>query len=119
MDLVSGLPITPRKNDFVRVIVHRLTKSAHFIPKALGTKVNLNTAFHRQIDAYVDMKRRDIRYEVGDKVFLKVFPCKKVLRFGKKGKLSPRYIGPFEVLEKVGPVAYLLGHDTQKPGAAE
>ncbi|KAK8690606.1 hypothetical protein V6N13_074137 [Hibiscus sabdariffa] len=55
-----------------------------------------------------EKQRRDIQYEVGDKVFLKVSPWKKVLRFGKKGKLSPRYIGPFEVLEKVGPVAYPL-----------
>ncbi|KAK8628574.1 hypothetical protein V6N13_009161 [Hibiscus sabdariffa] len=54
------------------------------------------------------LARRDIRYEVGDKVFLKVSPWKKVLRFGKKGKLSSRYIGPFEVIEKVGFVAYRL-----------
>ncbi|KAK8616631.1 hypothetical protein V6N13_116601 [Hibiscus sabdariffa] len=67
----------------------------------------LKQAFNRQ-KAYADTKRRDIRYEVGDKVFLKVSPCKKVLRFGKKGKLSPRYIGSFEVIEKVGPVAYRL-----------
>ncbi|KAK8694690.1 hypothetical protein V6N13_072237 [Hibiscus sabdariffa] len=58
--------------------------------------------------AYADTKRRDIRYEVGDKVFFNVSPWKKVLRFDKKGKLSPRYICPFEVLEKVGPVAYRL-----------
>ncbi|KAK8708587.1 hypothetical protein V6N13_059625 [Hibiscus sabdariffa] len=67
----------------------------------------LKQAFDRQ-KAYADTKRRDIRHEVGDKVFLKVSPWKKVLRFGKKGKLNPRYIGPFEVLEKVGPVAYRL-----------
>ncbi|KAK8701425.1 hypothetical protein V6N13_019812 [Hibiscus sabdariffa] len=67
----------------------------------------LKQAFDRQ-KAYADTKRRDIRHEVGDKVFLKVSPWKKVLWFGKKGKLSPRYIGPFEVLEKVGPVAYRL-----------
>ncbi|KAK8985773.1 hypothetical protein V6N11_021626 [Hibiscus sabdariffa] len=207
MEFVTGLRITPRKNDFVWVIVDKLTKSTHFIPKALGTKVNLSTSFHPQTDgqservikiledmlracvidfgknweksislvnfaynnsyqtsiqmapfealfgrrcrtplcwselrenkvlgpqmiqdtekqvqiihdrfkqtfdrqkAYADAKRRDIRHDVGDKVFLIVSPWKKVLRFGKKGKLSPRYIGPFEVLEKVDPVAYRL-----------
>ena len=54
------------------------------------------------------MKRRDIAYEVGDEVFLKVSPWRKILRFGKKGKLNPRFIGPYEVLERIGPVAYHL-----------
>ena len=49
--------------------------------------------------SYADMKRKDIRYEIGEKVFLKVSPWKKVMRFGKKGKLSPRFIGPYEVIE--------------------
>ena len=55
--------------------------------------------------SYADMKRKDIRYEVDEKVFLKVSPWKKVMRFGKNGKLSPRFIGPYEVIEKVGPIA--------------
>ena len=67
----------------------------------------LKVATDRQ-RSYADMKRKDIRYEVGEKVFLKVSPRKKVMRFGKKGKLSPRFIGPYEVIEKVGPVAYRL-----------
>ena len=58
--------------------------------------------------SYADLKMRDIAYEVGDKVFLKVSPWRKILRFGKKGKLSPRFIGPYEVLERIGPVAYRL-----------
>ena len=58
--------------------------------------------------SYANLKRKDIEYEVGDKVFLKVSPWRKVLRFGKKGKLSPRFIDPYEVLERIGPVAYRL-----------
>ena len=54
------------------------------------------------------MKRKEIEFEVGDRVFLKVSPWKKVLRFGKKGKLSPRFIGPYEIVERIGPVAYRL-----------
>ena len=58
--------------------------------------------------SYSNLKRKDIEYEVGDKVFLKVSPWKKILRFGRKGKLSPRFIGLYEILERVGPVAYCL-----------
>ena len=50
--------------------------------------------------SYADMKRKDIHYEIGEKVLLKVSPWKKVMRFGKKGKLSPRFIGPYR---KSGP----------------
>ena len=58
--------------------------------------------------SYSDLKKKDIEYEVGDKVFLKVSPWRKVLRFGKKGKLSPKFIGPYEVLERIRLVAYRL-----------
>ncbi|KAK5839433.1 hypothetical protein PVK06_008221 [Gossypium arboreum] len=68
---------------------------------------SLKAASDRQ-KSYADLKRKDIEYQVGDKVFLKVSPWKKVLRFGRKGKLSPRFIGPYEVSERVGPVAYRL-----------
>ena len=67
----------------------------------------LKAACDRQ-RSYANLKRKDIEYEVGDRVFLKVSPWKKILRFGRKGKLSPRFIGPYEILERVGPVAYRL-----------
>ena len=67
----------------------------------------LKVATDRQ-KSYADMRRKDIRYEISEKVFLKVSPWKKVMRFGKKGKLSPRFIGPYEVIKKVGPLAYKL-----------
>ena len=57
---------------------------------------------------YADQNRRDMEFEPGEKVLLKVSPWKGLSRFGKKGKLSPRYIGPFEILKKVGRVAYEL-----------
>ncbi|KAG8488859.1 hypothetical protein CXB51_016742 [Gossypium anomalum] len=191
MDFISGLPLTPGKKNAIWVIVDRLTKSAHFIPRSeiyftvlakvarsirccvlefqgswerylplvefaynnsyqtslkmapyealYGHKCRtplywtelkenqiygvdliketeekvkviqdcLKAASDRQ-KSYADLKRKEIEYQVGDKVFLKVSPWKKVLRFGQKGKLSPRFIGPYEVIEKVGPVAYRL-----------
>ncbi|KAA3456128.1 DNA/RNA polymerases superfamily protein [Gossypium australe] len=67
----------------------------------------LKAASDRQ-KSYADLKRKDIEFEIGDKVFLKVSPWKKVLRFGRKGKLSPRFIGPYEIIERVRPVAYRL-----------
>ena len=67
----------------------------------------LKTAFSRQ-KSYVDPKRKDISFSPGDLVFLKVSPMKGVMRFGKKGKLASRYIGPFEIRARVGEVAYKL-----------
>ena len=58
--------------------------------------------------SYAYLKRKDIEYDVGDKVFLKVSPWRKILRFGKKGQLSPRFIGPYEILERIILVAYRL-----------
>ncbi|XP_052882260.1 uncharacterized protein LOC128290593 [Gossypium arboreum] len=58
--------------------------------------------------SYADLKRKYIESVVGDRVFLKVSPWKKVLRFGRKGKLSLRFIRPYEIIERVDPVAYRL-----------
>ncbi|GAB2284509.1 hypothetical protein Dimus_039673 [Dionaea muscipula] len=67
----------------------------------------LATAQSRQ-KSYADHRRRDLEFQVGDKVFLKVSPWRGTIRFGQKGKLSPRFIGPFEILDRVGVVSYRL-----------
>ena len=58
--------------------------------------------------SYADKRRRDLQFKVGDRIFLKVSPWKGVLRFGRREKLRPRYIGPYEIISRVGPVAYRL-----------
>nr|GFB46393.1 putative reverse transcriptase domain-containing protein [Tanacetum cinerariifolium] len=123
------------------------------LQNALGTKLDMSTAYHPEIDgqsertirtledilracaidfgkgwtteeivqikqrmqaardrqkSYADLKRKPMEFQVGDKVMLKVSPWKGVVRFGKRGKLNPRYVGPFKVLERVGDLAYKL-----------
>ena len=58
--------------------------------------------------SYADTRRQLLEFDVGDHVFLKVCLLKGSLRFGQKGKLTPRFIGPFKILQKVGPIAYHL-----------
>ncbi|GKB48802.1 putative reverse transcriptase domain-containing protein [Tanacetum coccineum] len=70
-------------------------------------KDRLKVARDRQ-KGYADKRRKPLEFSVGDYVLLKVSPWKGVVRFGKKGKLAPRFVGPFEIIEKVGPVAYKL-----------
>ncbi|GJS72245.1 putative reverse transcriptase domain-containing protein [Tanacetum coccineum] len=67
----------------------------------------LKAARDRQ-KSYADKRRKPLEFSVGDYVLLKVSPWKGVVCFGKKGKLAPRFVGPFEIIEKVGPVAYRL-----------
>jgi len=59
--------------------------------------------------SYADAMRFFREFSVGDQVLLRVSPMKGVMRFGKKGKLAPRYVGPFPIIERIGPVAYRLG----------
>ncbi|GJS87164.1 hypothetical protein Tco_0769800 [Tanacetum coccineum] len=70
-------------------------------------KQRMQAAQDRQ-KSYADRKRKPMEFEIRDRVMLKVSPWKGVVRFGKRGKLNPRYVGPFKVLAKVGKVAYRL-----------
>ncbi|GJV74857.1 putative reverse transcriptase domain-containing protein [Tanacetum coccineum] len=90
--------------------------------EALGTRLDMSIAYHPQTDdqmggvhrlkpcmkIYADKRRKSLEFSVGDHVLLKVSPWKGVVRFGKKEKLAPRFVGPFEITERIGPVAYRL-----------
>ena len=77
------------------------------VDKVNIVKSRLKASQDRQ-KSYADQHRREMEYNVGEKVFLRVSPWKGVIRFGQKGKLNPRYIGPYEILERIGPLAYRL-----------
>nr|GEW43445.1 retrotransposon protein, putative, Ty3-gypsy subclass [Tanacetum cinerariifolium] len=102
--------------------------------EALGTRLDMSTAYHPQTDGqsertiqtledmlrikdslkvvrdrqkrYADKRKKPLEFSLGDYVLLKVSPWKGVVRFGKKGKLAPRFVGPFEIVDKVGLVSY-------------
>ncbi|KAI3707060.1 hypothetical protein L6452_25248 [Arctium lappa] len=77
------------------------------VDKVKEIRERLKAAQDRQ-KSYADKKRRPVEFQVGDRVMLKVSPWKGIIRFGKRGKLSPRFLGPFVILEKVGLQAYRL-----------
>ncbi|KAI3786526.1 hypothetical protein L1987_40273 [Smallanthus sonchifolius] len=75
--------------------------------KIVQIRDNIRVARSRQ-KSYADKRRKPLEFQVCDLVLLKVSPWKGVIRFGKKGRLSPRYVGPFKILERIGKVAYKL-----------
>ncbi|GJU41976.1 putative reverse transcriptase domain-containing protein [Tanacetum coccineum] len=75
--------------------------------KIIQIKNQIQAAQDRQ-KSYVDVRRKPLEFQVGDKVMLKVSPWKGVIRFGKRGKLNTHYVGPFKILARVGTVAYRL-----------
>ncbi|GJT34474.1 putative reverse transcriptase domain-containing protein [Tanacetum coccineum] len=80
-------------------LIHETTE------KIVQIKQRIQAAHDRQ-KSYVNVRRKPLEFQLGDRVMLKVSPWKGVIRFGKRGKLNPRYIRPFKVLAKVGTVAY-------------
>nr|GEV96501.1 reverse transcriptase domain-containing protein [Tanacetum cinerariifolium] len=121
MDFITELSRTCSGHDSIWVIVDQLTKSTHFLAvwedfktkklarlyineivarndKALGTR----------LDDGQNHRRKPLEFSVGDKILLKVSPRKDVVHFGKRSKVSPRYVRPLEIVERVGPVAYRL-----------
>jgi hypothetical protein len=75
--------------------------------KVMIIQTNLKAAQSRQ-KSYADIQRRPIQFQIGDLVYLQVSPTRGVQRFGVKGKIAPRYIGPFEITKICGPLAYHL-----------
>ena len=73
----------------------------------LQIRRNMKAAQDRQ-KSYADIRRRELEFAVDDQVFLRVSPMKGIFRFGQKGKLSPKYVGPYRITEPVGPLAYRL-----------
>ncbi|GKE39760.1 putative reverse transcriptase domain-containing protein [Tanacetum coccineum] len=82
-------------------IIHETTE------KIVQIRQRLQASKDRQ-KSYANIRRKPLEFQVRDRVMLKVSPRKGVIRFGKRGKLNPRYIGPFKILKRVGPVAYTL-----------
>ncbi|KAI3681045.1 hypothetical protein L6452_35827 [Arctium lappa] len=83
--------------------------------KVKSIRERLKAAQDRQ-KSYADKKRRPVEFQVGERVMLKVSPCKGIIHFGKRRKLSPRFLGPFTILEKIVLQAYRLDLPSKMEG---
>ncbi|GJU85404.1 putative reverse transcriptase domain-containing protein [Tanacetum coccineum] len=113
-DMLHACMIDFRKVSFTcvsgrgwRSSTHRSRNSQETTKKIVQIKQRIQASRDRQ-KSYADLKCKPMEFQVEDSVMLKVSPWKGVVRFDKRGKLNPRYVGPFKVLEKVGAIAYKL-----------
>ncbi|GJR68216.1 putative reverse transcriptase domain-containing protein [Tanacetum coccineum] len=104
MDFVTKLPRTSKFREG-KLIGPELVQET--IEKISQIKDRLKAARDRQ-KSFEDKRRKPLEFSMGEYVLLKVSPWKGVVHFGKKGKLAPRFVGPFEITERIGPVAYRL-----------
>ncbi|GJU15211.1 putative reverse transcriptase domain-containing protein [Tanacetum coccineum] len=107
MDFVTKLPKSSQGRLARMYLKEVVTRNGIRVSIICDCDPRIQAARDRQ-KSYVDLKRKPMEFQVGDSVMLKVLPWKGVVCFGKRGKLNPRYVGPFKVLAKVGAVAYKL-----------
>jgi hypothetical protein len=94
-------------DDFTKAVTLGLDLLLQMTEQVKLIRDRMKAAQDRQ-KSYADLKRRPEEFAVGERVLLKVSPTKGVVRFGARGKLSPRYIGPYEIVERIGTLAYRL-----------
>ncbi|GKE55285.1 hypothetical protein Tco_1494470 [Tanacetum coccineum] len=112
MDFITKLPKSSQGYNTIWAKVREVQLTSPEIvqettEKIIQIKQRIQAA-HDQQKSYADLKHKPIEFQVGDRVMLKVSPWKGVVCFGKWGKLNPRYVGPFKVLEKVRAISYEL-----------
>ncbi|GJX52318.1 putative reverse transcriptase domain-containing protein [Tanacetum coccineum] len=107
LDMIVGIDICHWSSSLIIIVTTQVSRPRHSRLCMEGNVDLLSARVSRQ-KSYADRRTMPLEFKVEDMVLLKVSPWKGVIRFGKRGKLSPRYIRPFTILAKVGPVAYTL-----------
>ncbi|KAL0557218.1 hypothetical protein IC582_005736 [Cucumis melo] len=104
-DKCCGFPVCWDEIDEQRLMCSKLVQSTN---EAIQKIRSLMQTAHSRQKSYANVRRKDFEFNVGDKVFLKVAPMKGIQRFERRGNLSPCFVGPFEILERIAPMAYPL-----------